>query len=331
MGKKTFLANFLNNSGALKLVARFASTNLIIFNYHRIYAHPLFTQYDEGVFAHTEDVFLAQMKWIKNNFKIICEDELINILDEKITLVGRNAMITFDDGYIDNYELAFPILQHMQIPATFFIPCNQIEGVTPPWWDQVSYLLKTSKKEKINFNDTEFDIRSSTQLIKNTINDILRVFKNSPVVEVPGLLVNLVKSCETSLPEQTNLSKQFMTWSQIKEVSTKNITIGSHTMNHNILANLPEKEQREELQQSKKVLESKIDKTINSVAYPVGGPSAFNQSTTQIAKDVGYKLGYSFINGYYQNSDINRFEIRRIELAQNINLFKAQTILPSIF
>jgi peptidoglycan/xylan/chitin deacetylase (PgdA/CDA1 family) len=331
MGKKEFLANFLNKSGSLKLVKRLVSTNLIIFNYHRIYSQPLLTQYNEGVFAHSEDVFLAQMKWIKNNFNILSEDELINILDGKVTLTGRNAMITFDDGYIDNFELAFPILQYMQIPATFFIPCNQIEGITLPWWDQVSYLLKTSKKETISFNGTKFHIRCRTQLIKDTINDVLRIFKNSPVVEVPELLKNLVISCETPLPEQVNLNKQFMNWSQIKEVSTKKITIGSHTMNHNTLANLSEDEQREELKQSKNVLESKVDKTINSVAYPVGGPTAFSKVTTEIAKDVGYKLGYSFINGYYQNSDINRFEIKRVELAQNTNLFKAQTILPSIF
>jgi len=331
MGKKELLASFLNKSGSLRLVTKLVSTNLIIFNYHRIYTQPLLTQYNEGVFAHSEDVFLAQMKWINNNFNIINEDELINILDGKVTLTGRNAMITFDDGYIDNYELAFPILQHLKIPATFFIACNQIEGITQPWWDQVSYLLKTSKNNKISFNGLEFHIRDNTQFVEDTINDVLRVFKNSPVVDVPELLNSLVSSCETPLPEQACLNKQFMSWTQIKEVSTKNISIGSHTMNHNTLANLSEDEQREELGQSKYVLESKIEKEINSVAYPVGGPTAFSKVTTQIAKDVGYKIGYSFINGYYQNADINRFEIKRVELAQNTSLFKAQTILPSIF
>lgn len=331
MGKKELLSSLLLNSGALKLVTKLVTTNLIIFNYHRIYTQPLLTQYNEGVFAHSEDVFLAQMEWIKNNFNILNENELINILDGKVLLTGRNAMITFDDGYIDNYELAFPILQHLKIPATFFIACNQIEGTTQPWWDQVSYLLKTTKNSKIFFNGLEFHIRKNSLLVEDTINDVLRIFKNSPVIDIHELLISLVSSCETPLPEQACLNKQFMNWSQIKEVSTKNISIGSHTMNHNTLANLSVEEQRTELVQSKNVLEAKIDKTICSVAYPVGGPTAFSKVTTKVAKDAGYKIGYTFINGYYQNSDINRFEIKRVELAQNTNLFKAQTILPSIF
>jgi len=331
MGKKNLLANFLGRSGALKLIVKFPTTNLIVFNYHRIYTSPLCTQYDEGVFAHSEDIFLAQMRWIKENFNILRESELLDIFDDKATLTGRNAMITFDDGYVDNYELAYPILSDLKIPATFFIPCNQIEGITPPWWDQISYLLKTSKKQTILFQSTEFKISDDGEMNKQAINDILRIFKTSPVIDIPSLLKYLVKSCEAPLPELIDLSKQFMSWSQIKEVSSNNITIGSHTMNHNILANLNDNEQVSELKISKSVIESKIDRSIYSVAYPVGGPTAFNKITKEIAKDVGYKIGYSFINGYHQDCTMDKFEIRRVELNQNINFFKAQTILPSIF
>jgi len=332
-GKKILLSTLLSNIGIFKLIKYFKSDNLVVFNYHRIYKSPLNTMFDEGVFAHSEDTFEKQIKWIKHNFNIIDEATLISMIENKKKINGRTAMITFDDGYLDNYELAYPILKALNVPATFFIPCNQIERTSSPWWDNISCMVKSTKKEFITIQGRTFQTHNEESKT-DAIYKILKIFKITPDKETLVLLAKLHKSCclDISLDQVSRMSlDEFMNWEQIKEISNNNITIGSHTMSHRILGNLPNTQQVEEIVNSKAFLENKLDVIISSIAYPVGGVSSFTNETKLFTKKAGYKLGYSFINGYSKNMITDNFQIPRVELSQSSTLYKAQSLLPKFF
>jgi len=332
-GKKLLLANILSKVGFFNLLKYFNNTNLIIFNYHRIYKFPLTTMYDEGVFAHSEETFENQIKWIKKNFRIIDEATLIFMIENNQKFNTRTAMITFDDGYLDNYELAYPILKALDVPATFFIPCNQIERSCSPWWDNISLMIKMTKKESITLQDRTFQIQNSENK-KNTINEILEIFKVMPDEKTWSLLLELHKSCCLSMSFE-GISKmssaQFMNWEQIREISSNNITIGSHTMNHRVLSNLSTTQQTEEIVNSKRFLEDKLDIVISSIAYPVGQETSFDEETKVITKQAGYKLAYSFIDGYSNKVILDNFQIPRVELNESPAFYKAQSLLPLYF
>lgn len=330
MNKKKLLAQLTNQTGILTAARAFSAPNLMIFNYHRIYDNILSTDYDEGVFAHSKEIFWEHMTWLKKHFTVIDENELIEMVKTGSKLTTNTAFITFDDGYIDNYDLAYPILRDLDLPATFFIPCNQIEGISPPWWDQIAYIIKSTKVTEFEFEKKSYQLKQFPNRNK-LVNLILRIFKSAPYTEVENKLALLEQVCQQARPTTQELATQFMSWEQIKEVSQNKISIGSHTMNHNILANLALEQQKIELTESKNFLAEKIGKPIKTIAYPVGGPTAFTVETEQLTSEVGYELGFSFINGYYKSSDLNRYAIRRIELANDNNLFKAQVSLPTIF
>jgi peptidoglycan/xylan/chitin deacetylase (PgdA/CDA1 family) len=84
--------------------------------------------FDENLFGPDIKRFRQEMEWIKKETKILSEDDLIDIIYHNKKFNQMCSMVTFDDGYRDNYDLAFPILKELKIPAMFFIPTYHLVG-----------------------------------------------------------------------------------------------------------------------------------------------------------------------------------------------------------
>jgi hypothetical protein len=110
-GTKSAIAHALDRIGLFDRVSWGARGRLIVFNYHRIRPNnPAFnTQFDPNVYGPTQDVFERQVNWLCRHMKILGEDDLIAAIKKRQLPSERCAMITFDDGYRDNYEMAWPI------------------------------------------------------------------------------------------------------------------------------------------------------------------------------------------------------------------------------
>lgn len=328
--KSDILAGIMEAVGALRLLEIVPKSNLFISNYHRIYDGELHTLFDRGVFAHSKDAFYAQIKWIKKRFRILSEAEIIDIVEKKENITTQCCAITFDDGYKDNYDIAYPILKDLEVPAIFFIPIDAIESRKLGWWDLIAYLIGKTTKETIKIHDFEMELKTEGKR-EDSIRKVQRIFKDTPYEAVRNLVSELSEAAEVELPGDEIQTRELMSWAEIQELSENNIAIGSHTKSHRILAQLSREEQLDELAVSKAFLEEKIRKPVNTIAYPVGGANAYNEETKAIAQEAGYRAAFSF------TSEINRwpikdcYDIRRAEYSNYFPLFKAQVLLPYVF
>ena len=180
-------------------------------------------------------MFIEQIKWLKQNVKILSEKELIDVLDAKRAPSGLNVLITFDDGYRDNYTLAYPALKKLNVPAIFFIPTNLINTRQVGWWDIIAYLIKNTKKPYIIFEDKKFLLHVER---KKTIEFFNNKMKLEKAEKTANLLKTLAEVCEVDMPDFDKQDSQLMTWEQIREVSKNNISIGAHTHTHRVLSTL---------------------------------------------------------------------------------------------
>ena len=254
----------------------FKYKGLIVFNYHRIYKGKLSTFFDHEVFGASLHEFEAQMKWLKNNADLLNEDDLIYYVENNKRFPKRCCLITFDDGYIDNYTLAFPILEYLKIPSIFFIPTLPIENRELGWWDIISYFIKKSRKRNITINSKKIALGDYNEKLA-AIKYLLHFKKNASNSISKNLLNTLSAECEVDFPDGNEQSSQLMTWNQLREVNSKNITIGSHTSSHRVLSTIDRDDQLLELKKSKSYLEQKLDCKIRSISYPVGNYSAFSE------------------------------------------------------
>ena len=334
MGKKQFVANLLYYSGLWRPVSRLTASGgngLVVLNYHRIrpdhQAEPL--QFDEGVFGPDQSTFERQVKWLKRNFEVLAESELLDVIGNARPFRGRFAAITFDDGYRDNYDLAFPVLAAHRVPATFFICPSIIERRRLGWWDIIAYLIKNSTKPCITLRGDVVSLAGGQSAAISMLHGWMKL---RPAPETAGLLDELSAACGVPLPDLALEDAELMTWSQIRELNTKGMSIGSHTETHRVLATLSEDEQRWELSRSKTVLESKLGRRIRTLAYPVGGYQNFTAVTMRLARDCGYEGAFSYHTGVNLPSDKNPYNLRRIAPGDHFDaMFACGAALPAAF
>jgi len=241
-------------------------------------------------------LFEKQIRFLRRFYQIVSLESLSATAGES----GRTKIaITFDDGYYCVYKYAYPILKKLAIPATVFIAASLTENNTPVWTDLVDCYLKERRNKLLGFPD------------KNT----LKTLPDAQRLEV------LKKMSEKiTLPANIQSALQMCSWNEIREMSKNNITFGGHTMTHPILSKISLEQAKYEIQESKKIIESKINKPVNTFAYPNGQPDDFNPEIKQIVKNAGYKLACSTIFG---KNDLRAdpYELKRIYTSGN-NLVK---------
>lgn len=287
------------------------SSGIYIFNYHRV-GNALATPFDPNVFSCNEEQFEQHLSFYKNNFDMLHMDELSEALAKGRK--GKFGLITFDDGYIDNYQLAFPLLKQEKLSAAFYVPTDYIDSRLIPWWDEVAFMVRLAGVTSVQLSDGVIDV--DKQNIRRTVRLILNQFKKDirPVPDKLQVYRELLKPTEDMREEQL-----FMNWSQLSEMQQAGMTIGSHTCSHNILSHLSEEQQRYELAQSKALLEQKLGQCIKTIAYPVGGFNCYTEKTCELAKHVGYDFAFTFTNLLNRLDTLQAHAISRIGIDDDMS------------
>ena len=326
MGKKELLATALYRAGVLGPVRLFQRSQLVVVTYHRIKPNeaPARTPFDAGVFGPSQAAFQQQVVWLKRNFDVLTESELLDVL-RRPTFRGRFAAITFDDGYRDNYTLAYPVLRAHDVPATFFVCPGVLDSRRVGWWDLIAYFIRHTKKPALT-------VRGTTLAIEAAGPHLLHMMKLRTASETEGLMEELSTACGVPMPDPSAQSEQFMTWDEVLEVSRNGVAIGSHTHTHRVLATLDEDAQRWELSESRATLEARLGRPPRTLAYPVGGYDHFTPATMRIAREVGYEGAFSFHTGANYSGACHPYNLRRISCTQHLDaLFAAGAYLPQVF
>lgn len=293
-----------------------------VFNYHRI-GDVTKTDFDRAVFSCTSDALNEHIIAIKKNFKIITSEQLRDIVDKNQTIKERYAVITFDDGYYDNYHEAFPILQAHNVSGIFYLPTNFINSKEVPWWDEIAYILRNSLGDSYQLPEQSkcFELNSSD--IDTTIQKIIyqaKRIQNKTIIQVlEDIREKFPKAVEKLNNEENSL---FMNWSQAKDMAENGMEIGSHTMSHQILSQLTEEEQSIEIIESKRIIEENIEQAVYSIAYPVGRYHCYTKKSCELSEQAGYIIGFNNEPGKNKNIK-DPYNINRTCVdADSVNLLK---------
>lgn len=268
-------------------VARFLARNHPrILMYHRISP-------DGAPGTISVDEFRNQMRLIKKSFTPIHLSKLIELHEKGITPKHAVA-VTFDDGYSDFADYAFPILQEQGIPATLFITTGFVNGDVWLWPDKIKYLLSKKSKIKIPENDGAVEglktIGSSFSLWSDISNYCLTL--NNSVKE--KYISDLFFINDVNLPKDAPSGFKPVGWDELKAfVAEGLLDIGSHTCTHPVLTRLSEADLRYELMFSKDTISFNLGVDVSILCYPNGMPSDFDDNIKYALLKSGYKYGVS--------------------------------------
>jgi peptidoglycan/xylan/chitin deacetylase (PgdA/CDA1 family) len=326
-GKRELLARMCSRTGIIRILESLPQRRaLIILNYHRI-GNADETPFDSGVFSATAEQFDSQVAYLKRHFHMASLEEVFAMMGGDAPR-GTSVLITFDDGYLDNYTQAFPILRSHGLQAVFFLPTAFIGTGKLPWWDTIAYIIKRSVKRRIHLEypkPENFDLAADGG--KRVSMQILRLFTQATVKDPERFLADLERECEVARPE-AEPERCFVNWDEARDMQQHGMAFGSHTHSHEILTRLSPERQREEARCSREILQRELNRHIDILAYPVGLKHCFSSDTVRALEETGYRAAFSFYGGSNQVGEIRPFDIRRYGVADaSFPRFRLQTIL----
>lgn len=312
-GKRELLARGLFWTGASSLLGQLpAKDSLLVLNYHRV-GNSAEDPFDPGVFSATGDQLAEQISFLKRHVSMVTLEEALAFVDGKTQNGTRRCrcLITFDDGYLDNYELAFPILRSEGVQGVFFLVASMVGSCDVPWWDHIAYLMKTGRQRRFVLHyPTDLVVNVDENGMTKSLRDVLDHYKKPENTDTARFIRELKEDAKgKDLPATL---RRFLNWDEAREMIAGGMAIGSHTYSHTVLSQMQPEQQRDDLAQSRAHLKEHLGKEPDALAYPVGLRSTFTQQTQQLAEECGYRAAFSFYGGTNLPGMTRPYDVKRV-------------------
>jgi peptidoglycan/xylan/chitin deacetylase (PgdA/CDA1 family) len=272
---------------------------------------------DPGGMVVPPSLFREHMEAVKRSFTVVPAAEIMDSRESPA------ATITLDDGYLDNWHEAVPVLRELSLPATFFVVSDTLTDRAPGhrsefWWDRLEHLLLepgagpatlevTVRGRRVPLGLTDRASRRDSYLRLTT-----ELQRQSPV-EARRVLTKL----EAAFPrEATGCDRhRRMTAEQVRALAHDPLfDIGSHTCSHAALARLPSEESHRELTESRDVLQTLLGAPPALLAYPYGAPGTVSRANARAARSAGYRFAFANVAGPVEGA--NPFAVPRITVGR---------------
>ena len=302
--------------------------SLIVINYHRV-GSPDATPFDSGVYTVTPQQLAEHADFLANHYDIVDLEGAIRAISARQSPRRGAVLITFDDGYRDNYDLALPILAGRGIPATFFLVSSFVGSSTLPWWDSVAYVIKHARRQHFTLKypaATTVDL--AAEPVSAAVRRVLYMYRTAPEMEHERFMAELEQACDQSRPVAAD--RQFLDWDEAAKLVAGGMTIGSHSHTHRLMGRLPVSEQLDEAVLSRQIIAAHLGAEPKSYAYPVGRLTAFTPASMDAVRRAGYQIAFSFCGGVNRAGQ-HAFDLRRLDagVTPDIDSFRARLAVAS--
>lgn len=320
----------------------------IILMYHQVCEKKA----DPWHLAVTPENFQYQLNHLKNFFDVVSVDELVQtVKDDKLT--NNLAAITFDDGFVDNYTNAAPLLEWFELPATFYLTSGAIRNPKMFWWDELQSIVFLTESLparltiRIGLENFEFEFKRDRVLRPALSQDLLNWRYGAPLknerIELYFKLWERIQPLQHL--DQYSVMRALRNWAKVENIpaglnapmqgfhvkklgANKLFTLGGHTVNHSMLSAQTELVQSYEIKDCKIDLEEISGKAVNGFAYPYG---KYNALTKTLLQKNGYDYGLTTEEGAVtRESDL--YQLPRLQIknwSENEFSFKLKQVLTN--
>ncbi len=291
---KSVLALCWVRSGLLRLVHRMQGPRILVLAYHRVTPDDALHRSAYPAMHVSCSSFEQQLLAVRELYRFIPLAELKAILNGQQPLTEPVAILTFDDGYKDNFEQAFPVLTELNIPATFFLSFGFVDRGEPFWFDHLA--------DSVTAWDHQAKARSS-----------LRDCLPDPLVAALDAPASMQARCRSasaflkSLPEEKRLQAMQdlqdgldlqshagnslpMTWDEVRTMHQAGMSMGAHSVSHAILTTLREDKASDEISASMDGVSRRLGTAVDSFAYPNGDA---NQQLASLVERAGATVAFT--------------------------------------
>lgn len=262
----------------------------------------------------------------KSGFSFFSLDQVYSFIKNKTKIPSNGFVITFDDGYLDNYRYAYPLLKKLEVPFTIYITTDFIDSdiSKTPWW---------YKLEKIILDSSSIQLPDSRTKIITSLHQKQEAFlkiRSYILEEKEDKSKYMDYINDIYIPPIINTCP-FLTWNKILELSKdKLVTIGAHTISHPNLSRISSDNSLAEISESRKILEEKINLPVYHFAYPYGGINEVSYREITFTNKCGYRTASSTNFGFINNR-VDLHCLPRAALTNNLEFSKLRMQMWKFF
>jgi peptidoglycan/xylan/chitin deacetylase (PgdA/CDA1 family) len=296
-----------------------------VLGYHRILPPPGEDYpFNEDVISATPEEFARELKYLKTHFDVISTRELLAALASPSLMPRRPAVITFDDGYVDNHAIAYPLLRDAGLSACFFL-CTAIVGSqSVPWQEAWVFCMKRSSARQIPSpfgpDDPPYALDKPNRAA--SISRFRQHARKLVWSQVPICLERLEQSTGVSVGARVT-EPLFMSWDAVRQLAAGGMEIGGHTRRHPALSLVDDPAVlREEVRGCYEDLSRELTEPPLAFAYPFGYAEYMSDQADREIELAGFGVSFSFIHGFSPRHSAARFRLPRIH-ASHGNDFRA--------
>lgn len=252
-------------------------------------------------------LFRQQIEFMKDHFSIVTMEQVIDAVERKSALPENPLLLTFDDGYIDNYIYVFPILEEFGVQGSFFIPgktftTHQLLDVNKVHYilasADISELVEDVRREMDFYRGREFDYAPTEELfaryaVANRFDRKETIFvKRMLQTVLPEKVRNIISSKlfekYVGVSEEQLAYELYLTEDQIRTMKKHGMFIGVHGYDHYWLGQLPKEQMQRDISMGLEALDEFIDRKHWVMNYPYG---SYNEEVLDYVKSQGACLG----------------------------------------
>lgn len=286
----------------MRITAALNGNSAAILMYHSVLPNPEQEANSLGGIIHSESAFREQMELLARDYHPISLDEAVQHVESSSPFPKRSVVVTFDDGYADNCEFAMPILNRLEIPATFYVTVDCIESRRLPWPSRLRFAFRDTR------HSTWTDSRGNIWRLTGDANrEAAYLASCDDCCQLSGrfqeeFVARVEQELQTCLPNQA--STLMMTYDQVRTLTRNGHIVGSHTMTHPNMAYVKREDAQHELAESKRHLELELGTPIKHFSYPCPALTPhWSEQTVEQSRAVGYESAVTTNSGLTRTGD----------------------------
>ena len=255
---------------------------------------------------------------VNHNYRIVSYEEAVLLLQSNEPIPKDTVVISFDDGFKSLYTYLLPLVKKYKIPVTMFLTVGPIEKKMPLFIDALIYAISNTKIKNIDVSSyglRNYDLRHYA-LREKAVYEINEYSKTLDHSSKEAFRDSIFESLGVSLNDE-ELKSNILTWEEVIEMKENGISFGAHSITHPSLSQLTLDDVREEVSQSKRIIEGKLCTKIDIFAYPFGSKRDINDDVVNVVKEEGFLSACTLQDGT-NNDDKNLFQLKRICISNHI-------------
>jgi peptidoglycan/xylan/chitin deacetylase (PgdA/CDA1 family) len=287
---------------------------VLVLNYHRIGSADG-TARDPDLWSAQAGELDDQVGFLAEHFDLIRPDQIQDVLTQR----ERAVMLTFDDGYRDNYDVALPILQKHAVPAVFFIATGLLDEPRLSWWDEIAWMTAHAPAGASGVS---------------RVRELTSLYKSLGAADAREHLLDRIATETGSGRAPEGLGRdEWMTWPMVRSLEAAGLSVGGHSHTHPVLARLSPAEQQYEIETCARRIREELGHSMRWFSYPVGLRDSFDPHTRELVGQSGAELAFSFYGGHVRPSRFDPYDVPRtpVHRESSAQRFRAAAAAPALF